>query len=450
MKSFFKTNITKIFAFMLLFCTSANANAINSYIKKSNYEHNSTISIYVQNKLNNHTVYKKNEKKLLNPASTLKLLTFGASYKVLGENYKFETTVYKDTNNNLYIKLGADPMMTSADLTALFADVKNKIDVSKINNIYIDDLIIDKTPYPETWMQEDIWPYQRAITPYIIDKNETEIAIKRSSLATKVDILQDDEYKLPVINELKLGQNQEYKITRKYGEKSPIITFEGTIVKDEIKKLPVLNPQVNYIIKLNKALNKNKYLYSRKIQFAKTPSKVTKIASIGHTIEEIGTNILHNSDNFSSEIVSKVAASKYIGQSHPATNSDMIKMFYDVYKNTINEDIKITDSCGVSRANLLNTEFLVNSLNYINSTTDIKALMSAPNQGTLNNRMLFLKDNLKAKTGTLSNMSAIAGILNSKKNNELSFAIIIQNSPKRSAVLKSFEDNIISLLYRKY
>ena len=72
--------------------------------------------------------------------------------------------------------------------------------------------------------------------------------------------------------------------------------------------------------------------------------------------------------------------------------------------------------------------------------------MSAPNQGTLINRMLFLKDNLKAKTGTLSNMSAIAGILNSKKNNELSFAIIIQNSPKRSAVLKNFEDNIISLL----
>lgn len=439
-----------IFILFCFICLSANAGSISSFINDTDFEHDSTVSIYVKNNQNNEVVYSRNKNKLLNPASVLKLLTFGASYKVLGSDYEFETVVYKDAKNNLYIKLGGDPLLAYLNLEKLMFDAKQNIDVLKINGIYIDDTIFDKTPYPDSWMQEDAWPYQRAITQYIIDKNYTEIAIKRSSLATKVDIIQNSEYKLPVINELTLGQKQDYKISREYGENSPIVTFRGTINNDEIKKIPVLNPQVNFVVKLNKALKKNGYLYDRKIQFAKTPSAVTRIASFSHNINEVSKGILLGSDNFASEVVSKVAASKYIGNTRPATNEDMINMFYDVYKDVITDDIIISDSCGVSRKNLLSAEFIVNALNYINSTTDIQSVMMMPNQGTLANRLLFLKDNLKAKTGTLSNMSSIAGILNSQKSNNLTFVIIVQNSAKRNAILKNFEDNIIGLIYKKY
>ena len=85
-------------------------------------------------------------------------------------------------------------MLSSADLVKLLSDAKSKIDVLKINNIYIDSSIIDKTPYPSAWMQEDIWPYQRAITPYIIDNNYTDVVIKRSSLSSKVDKYETKNY----------------------------------------------------------------------------------------------------------------------------------------------------------------------------------------------------------------------------------------------------------------
>ena len=75
-------------------------------------------------------------------------------------------------------------------------------------------------------------------------------------------------------------------------------------------------------------------MYDRKIQFAKTPSAVTRIASFSHNINEVSKGILLGSDNFASEVVSKVAASKYIGNTRPATNEDMINMFYDVYKSS--------------------------------------------------------------------------------------------------------------------
>lgn len=445
----------KIITYLMFLCLislnmAASANQISSYIQKADFESNSTISLFVKNTKNNNIAYKRNEKKLLNPASTLKVLTFGAAYKTLGVGYEFETILYKDTNGNLYIKLGADPLLSYLDLVDLFSCAKEKFDTTKINNIYIDDTIIDKTPYPNAWMQEDIWPNQRAISPYIIDNNFSNIDIKRSSFATKVDILQGNSYKIPIINELKLGETQNYTITKEYGENSPIITFRGTIKEDEIKKLPVLNPQINFIIKTNKALNKSGYLFDKKILFKKTPTKVTRLSSVSHNIEDVSKNILFNSDNFTSEVVSKVAAAKYINYSHPATNEDMINMFYSIYQNIITKDIKITDSCGVSRNNFLNTEFLVNAFSYISSVSNIESLMTSANQGTLYGRLLFLDKDLKAKTGTLANMSSIMGKINTKKGNNLIFAIIIQNSPKRKALLKNFEDNIITILYRKY
>ena len=176
------TILTLVLFLMIL---PVKANHIEKYVKQTDFELQSTVSIYIQDEKSGHVLYKKNEQKLLNPASTLKTLTFGISYFILGENYKFETALYKDTSNNIYVKLGADTLLTQGDLNNLFKEFKQKFDTRKINNIYIDDTILDKNPYPMSWMEEDVWPYARGISAYIIDKNYTDILIKRSSLATK-------------------------------------------------------------------------------------------------------------------------------------------------------------------------------------------------------------------------------------------------------------------------
>ena len=329
------------FLIILSFSSSTLANEIDKYIKQNDFELKSTVSIFVEN--DKKVLYKKNPEKLLNPASILKILTFGSSYLTLGEDYNFETSIYKDSQNNLYLKLGGDILLSTNDLIDLFNQVKKNFNISKINNIYIDDTIIDKTPYPTSWMEEDVWPYQRAVTPYIIDNNFTEIAIKRSSLATKVDIIQNDSYKIPIINELKLGDKQDYKIAKLYGENSSIIGFSGIINKDELIKLPVLKPEINFNIKLRKALDKAEIKYFNKITSKKTPKNVYKIATIEHNIKSISKPILLASDNFSAEVIFRVAAAKYINYSHSATLDDAINMFNCVFNINDDTNIKIAD-----------------------------------------------------------------------------------------------------------
>lgn len=444
----------KKFFFLILFFSlfilnlAADANEIDKYIKESGILSRSTAAVLVTGADNNSVLYKKNEKKLLNPASVLKVLTFGVSYLTLGADYNFETSIYKDTQNNLYIKLSGDTLLTQDDLNNLFYKLKSKFDVTKINNIYIDDTIIDKTPYPSGWMEDDIWPFSRAITPYIVDKNYVKVAINRSSLATKVDIIQNDPYKFAFINELVLGDKQNIKISRKYGENSPIITLYGTVTKDEIRQIPVLLPEVNFNIKLRKAIDKNEIKYFNKINPKKLPSNSTKLVSVSHSLDKISKEILHYSDNFSAEVVFRVAAAKFINYSHPATLEDAIEMFKN--KFPLEEGVTLADASGVSRYNLLSCEFINKILFELFKSEDFKKLLATSNQGTLCDRLLFLNNNLRAKTGTLSSMSSIAGTLKTRKQNDIIFSIIVQNSPKRKAVLKNFEDSIITIIYRKY
>ena len=442
-----------IFTFLILQVSTicaTYANEIDRVISQNDFELKSTIGILAVDKNSDKVIYEKHAKKLLNPASLLKALTFSASYFTLSSDYEFKTALYKDSQNNLYVKLGADPLLTSKNLVHLFKEYKEKYGTQKINAIYIDDTIIDKTPYPDGWMEDDIWPVSPAITPYIVDKNTFEITISRSSLATKVDILQNGPYKLPIINELVLGDKQDYKIEKMYGENSSIVSFKGTIAKDEIITMPVLNPELNFKIKLADAIRDAKINYYAPINVKKVPYNATPLNYVSHTIDEVSVPILHNSDNFAAEVVFKAAGAKYIKYSHPATLNDAINMYYSIFPARDCDGIKIADGSGVSRYNLVSCDYVIKCFKTIFGCESLKNLFATSNQGTLKERLGFLEGNLRAKTGTLSGVSSIAGILTSRGNREIIFVIITQNSPKRKAILKNFENTVISILYRKH
>ena len=428
----------------LLLILSAQAGEISKLIKNFEMNRKAKLSVYVKNLDDNSVIYKKNEKALLNPASTLKILSYGASLLTLGDEYNFETALYQD-GSDIYLKLSGDAKLTQKDLKELFSKVKN----NDIENIYIDDSIFVKEQYPSTWLDEDKFPYLREITPYIIDSNNIKLAIKRSSLATNIDIVQEDEYKIAIINNLKNSQNnkQEIKIEKLHGENSPILTISGEITKDEIIDLPVLNPEINFIVKLEKALKDNDIVFIKKITAKKVPQGANKIAFVSRNIKEYSDDILLNSDNFITEVIAKVCASNYYKKS--ATFNDEIKMFDEIYQLSLN-DIKIADASGVSRQNLITTEFYINAIEMLYNKTQIKNLLMNANEGTMKDRGLFLQNNLKAKTGTLRSHSSIFADLTTKNNNNIVLISIEQDAVLRNALLKNFEDMLIGLIYRKY
>lgn len=436
--------IFKSFIFFFLLSSFVFANPITKYIKESNFDNEAKVAFYLLDYKNGKTLYKQNENLLLNPASGLKLLTLGVSYMVLGSDYNFQTALYQDNENNIYIKLGGDILLKKEELTKLLSNLKDK----NINNIFIDDTIFDKDPYPNTWLDEDKWPDYGMVSPYYIDSNTVEISLKKSYLTSGIEISQNDIYKLPIINELELGSVNKIQLERLYDKNSSIINLKGTISDDVIFNLFVLKPEVNFNVKLNYALEKNGFICNRKIDVKKVPDNAQLIATIDRPINEIAKIILHQSDNIASEIVFKVAASKYYQKE--ATFDDTIKMFMEFYGKKLKNGEQIVDACGVSRQNHLSLKTISAIMFDVFKKTNLNELLPSANQGTMKDRLLFLANNLHVKTGTMKNYSSIYGTFKTKKNTEVLFLSIIQDSKKRKSILKNYENSLIGIVYKNY
>ena len=99
------------------------------------------IAISVKDAKTGAVIYEKNSKSLTHPASTLKIITSSAALDYLGKNYKFKTGIYK-SGDKTYLKVGADPLFSYADLYSLISQYKSK-NTGTIKNFVIDDTIID-------------------------------------------------------------------------------------------------------------------------------------------------------------------------------------------------------------------------------------------------------------------------------------------------------------------
>lgn len=109
--------------------------------------------------------YERDADLLLHPASTLKAFTTPVMMRYLGMDYRVATGLYKH-NNNYYLKLSGDPLLTSSKLTELFKNIEIK------TPIIIDDNIIDDIYWGVGWMWDDKDnPHMPKISAYNINRN---------------------------------------------------------------------------------------------------------------------------------------------------------------------------------------------------------------------------------------------------------------------------------------
>lgn len=451
------------FLFIFLFFSFIPAHAaIFSYdfskvIAEQDLDGSSTVSVSVIDNKSSKILYAKNENKLLNTASAMKLFTFASALNTLGKDYKFETAFYLH-GQNLYLKLGADPLLSENDLYELVAKLTKSLDFESIKYIYIDDSIISFTPYPDGWCVDDFWPTIAPLSPYIIDGNKVKIRIILSPYKESLNIVQDDKYRFSFINQLVISDKTDISLLKDYSAMQNVITLRGTIADDIDMEIPTDNPKLLFISRLEAAFGKYSVPYRDKFYFKKVPSGAKKIAVVSHTIGQVSEPILKYSDNFCAEVLFRVAGGIYAAkhnikpdaaESSLGTTKNGTLMFNEYYKNAgldMNY-VKIADGSGVSRYNAASTKWLAQALLFLNKNCNIKDYMEGADEGTLKKRLRYLKGNIWAKTGTHNGLSSLVGIVNTRNNKNVSFAIIIQCFSKSSKLLKVFEDDLVDCIF---
>jgi len=412
------------------------------------------ISVSVKNTKNSKVLYQHNQNTPRIPASTLKAVTSTISLDTLGKDFNFTTSLYKTTNNDLQLKLSGDPHFTKGDLNKLLktAHAKNIIEPK---TFYIDDFVMDSVIWGEGWQwDDDLNPLMPKFSSYNIDRNMLTAIIDPKTKGAPANIQLNTFYPVTFMNLVTTGKENSISLTRNNHISPDIINVNGVITSRMSKKIPVNSPKRYFLIKLDELLRDNKIDYCGAFPQRKTPlENIYLVDEIKRPVTIAVKDSLKNSSNLSAETLFKVAGGVFVNNTGAITNS--ILMFEDYcLKNGLKKDnIKITDGSGVSKNNLMTTDFMTDFLLLQAKREDFDeyiALYPTAGEGTLNNRMLYFKDIVYAKTGTLSDASAICGYLKTRNGNLVTFDIMIQDAKSSSSDKKAAEEQIIRAIYNKY
>lgn len=446
-------------SFLLLFIlisTIGFANAlpfrdpIETAAKKAAIPSSALISVSFKEINSGKKAFETNAQTPMSSASVQKITTLLPSINTLGYDYEFKTQLYKNKDNNLYLKLGADPYLTTTDLRQMIRELGgHKIISTKA--FYIDDSILDSNEWGEGWQWDnDLNPLMPRFGSYNLDRNLIKISVMPTTPGAPADILTEVFYPTAFINNVVTGDKTDVRLERKNYISPDVINADGTISGDLSLEIPVNYPRRYFILRMEEVLRKQKFAYYGDFNRLKLPKNTYLIAETKHPLTSAIPDILKNSNNMTAETVFKIAGGKYSKET--GSVSSATEMFNDYYKNLgiCTDNIKIVDGSGVSKNNLLTADFITEVLKKEAQSKDFvkfKEYMASPGEGTLNNRMLYFKDNLKAKTGTLTNVSAIAGYLKVKSGKTYAFCIIINDPKSKSADKKSFEEYLLREAY---
>ena len=443
--------LLNLFIALLLTVSAVQAASIDKALSESDIN-TGAVSISVRDTGTGKVLYELNSKKPVNPASTLKILTLTASLDELGKDYEFTTDLYQNKENELFIKLGADPFLKTGDLRKLLNTAKLK-KIVEPKAIYIDDTIVDKTEWGEGWQwDDDLNPLMPKFGAYNIDENLLTITVVPTAKGAPAEIKLDVFYPTTFMNLVTTGDSSEIKISRNNNIAPDVLTIEGT-VKNQIKQeIPVNHLKRYFRLRLEDAIRAEKIEYYGAFAEKELPSgNISLIETIKHPIEDAVSEIMLNSNNMAAESLFKIAGGHYAKTTGSAQNAvEMLFAYLD--KIGLNSsDIKVVDGSGVSKNNLVTSDFMTSFLTaQYKISPDYPKMFATAGQGTLTNRMLYFNDKLRAKTGTLSDVSAITGYITTVKGKILAFSIMINDAKSKPSEKKMLEEYLLRAIQISY
>ena len=486
----------KLIIFILLFYLSLNTKAQNFNTVDSNdvfFEfinskcfNNASVSFYAYNLDDNKKIYSYNENLSLIPASVLKLVTTATALQVLKPFYRFETKLQYtgnidslgNLNGNLIIKGGGDPCLGSERFKKYYynpffidewIDTLKSLGIKSINgNLIIDDRIFDNN-IPTTWVWGDIGNYYGAgafginifDNTYKLVLNSPDTAngaVRIKQIIPEIDSLKINNYLLSskknkdmaYIFGDPLTKNRLIQGTIPLKRDSFIVKgsipnppeFLGEFFKQNLKEKN-LKLDGNIIVIDNKELLYNTDTLTKKTIFTTKSPYLKSIINLTNT----------HSINIYAQGIFKTLGLKIQKQSTNISAASYIKNFW-AQKKINTSGMEIYDGCGLSRYNVITAKQLADILIYMNKKSKYykyfyNSLPVAGRTGTLRRtfRNKFLKNNLRAKSGTITKVKNYAGYFKSLSGKNIAFVIMINNYTGGS---KNISNKIQTLLTKVY
>jgi len=438
----------------------------------NNFFESTLASVDVYDLTGKQAIYQKNNKYLMHPASNMKILTSAAGLFFLGPDYNFETSLfYKGEiedgilNGDIYIVGGFDPDFSIYDLD-YFVKAIDSLGIREINgNLYADISRMDTKFWGEGWMWDDDpstdAPYLSSLN---INLNSVDVFLLGTDVGKNAQVILNPytEY-FEIFNEttVSLDEDNSYYITRDWMNRKNTIMAAGKIKKrsnitgEEVPvSLSVYRPDLYFLTLFKEILERKKIKVKGSVDNFWLRYDVIHLRTFSRPFAEVIKRVNKVSSNLNAEMVLYAMAEKYYGK--PATSKNGIKVINNLISMAgMNpEKYRLVDGSGLSHYNLVSAELMVAVLKHMYYEEPelhqvlVESFPIAGVDGTLGRRMgeSVAENKVRAKTGTISGVSALSGYITSKSGNLLAFSILMQNFVNNTSTARSFQDEICKIL----
>jgi D-alanyl-D-alanine carboxypeptidase/D-alanyl-D-alanine-endopeptidase (penicillin-binding protein 4) len=405
--------------------------------------------------------------KLFPPASALKLITSSAALTLLPPGAAFTTTALGRTGpdsivrGELYIRGSGDPLFSTGDLDSLVLQLANR-GIRQIDGDLVGDIsLLDTTSWGTGWMWDDEpGGYQPFLRPLALNRNCVSVAVSPSRVEgnpARISLVESVPF-VRLVNLTRTTSDTSYPPLRFVRDRmTNDITISGRVDpldEPDTTTISIASPDLFFLRCLKERLHAAGISVGGDVRLD-TVSTGSPLASIGHDVRSVLPLVNKESDNFAAEQV-MLAISRYAGDRPAKTAGGIRRILHWLSLFGIDTSgLAIADGSGLSSYSMMSPEQFIRVLAHMYTSKDqfeefFNSLSIAGVDGTLARRMrgTGAEGRVRAKTGTVTGSSGLAGYAISADGKPIAFAIMSTMYPGKAKPVKRFEDAVVELITR--
>jgi D-alanyl-D-alanine carboxypeptidase/D-alanyl-D-alanine-endopeptidase (penicillin-binding protein 4) len=423
--------------------------------------------------------YEQNADKMFMPASNEKIPTTATALLTLGPDFIFETYLYYTgeiidsvLNGDLIVKGNGDPTFYTRffddprDLFFSWADTLLNMGIKKIDgNIIGDDNLFDDEVYGMGWTFSGL-PHWWSAEVGALQFNENYVdlqIIQPADTADSVKIIPNvkSDY-FTIVNNIVIvdtGRTRLY-FDRSYGTNVIIVSGNILVGTDTLERSPsIWNPTLFYATVLKETfMEKGIQISGNAIDCDNIPywdiNEMNVQLILTHKsppLNEILKFLMKKSQNMYAETMVKILGlmNSGIGSFEEGKNVvERVLANFGIEPDTYS----YADGSGLSRYNYISPRQIVKILKgmrkseYWEIWREIQPIAGV--DGTLKRRMKDTKaeGNVRAKTGTISNVRGLSGYLTTSEGEEIVFSFLVNGHLRSSRETELITDSILEFI----
>jgi len=420
---------------------------------------NAEWGVMIQSLKTGEYFYKRNEDKLLLPASDLKLFTTAAGLILLGSDYRFSTNLFLRGSpdgsiwkGDLIVQGRGDPTISGRfygnNIFKVFDDWADSLSAYGIDEI-TGNLIGDDNAFDDkglgtgwSWDYESNW-FAAQSSAISFNDNCADIIVtyNKKTKLPEISIQPWTKYIVTINNVIPVLKDSTTLINVYRERGTNVVTVFGTIREgDSVKTYVTVNNPTQYAMVILKDVLQRKGIkvkgFAMDVDDISAPLNYSNLKKLCTTysppLKEIIKVINKSSQNFFAEQLLKTIGLEKLGF---GSVSNGVKAESKLFSNIgINpESMNIVDGSGLSRLNYTTTKQFVTLLNYMYKSDCFvpffNSLSIAGVDGTLGERLqnTNARDKIRAKAGYLEGVRSLSGYAFTGDNEPIAFSIIVNN-----------------------